>query len=67
LAFLQHLQSAVDLQWPELADLLNVEEPQSSSARSTAVIENPCLADWFFYHHVIKFELQKYCCHQDEQ
>ena len=47
--------SAADLQWPELAHLLNVEEPLSSSARSTAVIENPCLADWFFYHRVVKF------------
>ena len=47
--------SAADLQWPELADLLNVEEPHNSAARSRAVIENPCMADWFFYHRVIKF------------
>ena len=47
--------SAADLQQPELAHLLHVEEPLSSSARSTAVFENPCLADWFFYHHVVKF------------
>lgn len=58
LAFLQHflhVLNASDLQRPELAHLLNVEEPLSSSARSTAVFENPSLADWFFYHHVVKF------------
>lgn len=32
-----------------------MEEAESSAARSKAVIENPCLADWFFYHHVNKF------------
>lgn len=47
--------SAADLQWPELAHLLDVEVPQSSAARSRAVIENPCMADWFFYQRVIKF------------
>ena len=47
--------SAADLQWPELADLLDVEAPQNSAARSRAVIENPCMADWFFYHRVMKF------------
>lgn len=47
--------SAADLQWPELADLLDVDEPQNSAARSRAVVENPCLTDWFFYHRVIKF------------
>ena len=47
--------SAADLQWPELADLLNVERAEGSSARSRAVIENPCLADCFFYHRVMKF------------
>ena len=47
--------SAADLQWPELADLLDVEESESSTRRSRAVIENPCLADWFFYHRVMKF------------
>ena len=40
--------SAADLQWPELANLLNVEEAENSTARSRAVIENPCMADWFF-------------------
>ena len=47
--------SAADLQWPELARLLGVEDTDSSSARSKAVIENPCLADWFFYHRIVKF------------
>ena len=47
--------SAADLQWPELANLLDVDEPQNSAARSTAVVENPCMTDWFFYHRVIKF------------
>ncbi len=41
--------SAADFQWPELARLLGVEDPTSSTARSKAVIDNPCLADWFFY------------------
>ena len=47
--------SVADLQWPELANLLNVKEAESSTARSRAVIENPCMADWFFYQCVIKF------------
>ena len=47
--------SAADLQWPELAHLLDVEDPLSGAARSRAVIENPCMSDWFFYHRVIKF------------
>ena len=47
--------SAADLQWPELARLLGVEDHNNSTARSKAVIENPCLADWFFYHRIIKF------------
>ena len=47
--------SAADLHWPELAHLLDVEVPQSNAARSKAVVENPCMADWFFYQRVIKF------------
>lgn len=35
--------SAADLQWPELANLLNIEEAQNSATRSKAVIENPCM------------------------
>ncbi len=47
--------SAADLQWPELARLLGVEDTDSSSAISKAAVENPCLADWFFYHQIVKF------------
>jgi len=47
--------SAADLQWPELANLLDVSEPNDSTARAKAVIKNPCLTDWFFYHRVLKF------------
>ena len=45
--------SAADLQWPELACLLGVEDhTNSSSSRSKA---NPCLADWFFSQRIVKF------------
>ena len=44
-----------DLQWPELADLLDVVEAENNTARSRAVIENPCMTDWFFYQRVMKF------------
>jgi len=47
--------SAADLQWPELANLLDIDEPHNSTARAKAVVENPCLTDWFFYNRVIKF------------
>ena len=47
--------SAADLQWPELAELICPDNPHSRSARAKAVIENPALADWFFYHRVIEF------------
>ena len=47
--------SAADLQWPELARLLGVDDPENSFSRSKAVTENPCLANWFFYHRIIKF------------
>ena len=47
--------SAADLQWPELARLICPEDPESRSSRTTAVIENPAIADWFFYHRVQKF------------
>ena len=43
------------MQWPELAELLNVEPVENGAARSRAVIENPCIADYFFYRRVIKF------------
>ena len=44
------IPSAADLQWPELADL-----GEDSTARSRAVVENPCMVDWFFYQRVMKF------------
>ena len=47
--------SAADLQWPELARLICPEDPDSSSARNKAVQENPAIADWFFYHRIVKF------------
>ena len=47
--------SAADLQWPELARLLCPDDPDCSGSRSKAVVENPCLADWFFYHRITKF------------
>ena len=46
---------AADLQWPELARLIFPEEPESRSSRTKAVIENPAVADWFFYHRVHEF------------
>ena len=47
--------SAADLQWPELANLLDVDELHNSSARAKAAVENPCLTDWCFYNRVMKF------------
>lgn len=47
--------SAADLQWPELAHFLGVQDPTNSTARSKAVVENPSLADWFFYERIVKF------------
>lgn len=47
--------SAADLQWPELADLLNVPDTNDRTASSTAVVSNPCMANWFFYHCVMRF------------
>jgi len=46
---------AADLQWPELAHLLDFEDPLNGAARSRAVIGNPCMPNWFFYQHIIKF------------
>ena len=47
--------SAADLQWPELANLLDVTDPEDNAARSRAVVDNPSKADWFFYQCVVKF------------
>ena len=47
--------SAADNQWPELARLLCPDDPDNSSSRSSAVIDNPAIADSFFYHRICKF------------
>ena len=47
--------SAADTQWPELARLICPDNQHSSSSRSSAVAENPAIADWFFYHRMSKF------------
>ena len=47
--------SAADLQWPELARLICMDNPDSSSSRSKALQENPAIADWFFHHRIQKF------------
>ena len=41
--------SAADLQWPELAHLIGAENTGRTD-RNNALIENPAIADWFFYH-----------------
>ena len=47
--------SAADLQWPELARLICPDDPDSSSSRNRALVENPAIADWFFHHRIQKF------------
>lgn len=47
--------SAADNQWPELAPLICPEDPESAASRAKAVIKNPAVADWLFYHRVEKF------------
>ena len=47
--------SAADLQWPELAHLICPDDPDSRESCAKAVIENPAIADWFFYHRVEEF------------
>ena len=44
--------SAANRQWPELARLICPDDPQSSTSRSEALMENPAIADWFFYHRI---------------
>ena len=46
--------SAADLQWPELAHLIGAENTGWTD-RNNALIENPAIADWFFYHRIQKF------------
>lgn len=52
--------SAADLQWPELAQLIRPEDPDSSVSRSHGLAENPALADCFFHERIIQF-LQAFC------
>lgn len=47
--------SAANHQWPELAQLICPKDPDSKQARVKAVVDNPALADWFFYHRMQKF------------
>ena len=47
--------SAADLQWPELARLICPDDPDSSSTRCRALMENPAIADWFFHYRIKKF------------
>ena len=47
--------SAADGQWPELAHLICSDSHPSSSTQSSAVTENPAVADWFFHHRINKF------------
>ena len=51
--FLTH--SAADLQWPELANLICPDNPESRSKRSEALVVNPAVADWFFYQRIRLF------------
>ena len=44
--------SAADLQWPELAELMCPDDPTNPRNRQKALIENPAIADWFFYQRV---------------
>ena len=48
-------RSATDHQWPELANLICPEDPEDKQARAKAVVDNPALADWFFYYRIQKF------------
>ena len=47
--------SAADLHWPELAHLICPAHPEDKNARSHAVIQNPAIADWFFWQRVQQF------------
>ena len=46
--------SAADLQWPELARLIGAENT-GRAGHNNALIENPAIANWFFYHRIQKF------------
>jgi hypothetical protein len=51
--FLTH--SAADLQWPELARLICPDDPNSRSKRHDALVDNPAIADLFFYQRMRLF------------
>ena len=44
--------SAADLQWPELAQLMCPDDPNDPRQRHKALVQNPAIADWFFYQRV---------------
>ncbi len=48
------LYFSLNNQWPELARLI-ADNPDESSSRSSAVNNNPAIADWFFYERISKF------------
>ena len=50
--------SAADLQWLELARRICPDDPDSSTRRSRAVIENPAIADWFFHQRIHTLRLR---------
>lgn len=51
--FLTH--SAADFQWPKLACLICPDNPNDRSKWSEALVENPAIADWFFYQRIRLF------------
>lgn len=46
--------SATDFQWPDLARLFQESYLEEFNQREV-VMENPAIADWFFYYRVQKF------------
>lgn len=56
--------STADLQWPELAQLLCPNDASNRSSRNRAVIENPVIADWFFYERIQQFLNDFYNVHR---
>ena len=43
--------SAADFQWPGLRNLICYQ----GSGQREAVIENPAIADWFFFHRIERY------------
>ena len=43
--------SAADFQWPGLRNLICYQ----GSGQREAMIENPAIADWFFFHHIERY------------